>query len=244
MGPRGFTHVALPLLTAISVVHQGQMAVCSHWWGCGQGCCTAGSCGHHGCLAPSSRSWGAPVGPIGCTYMTLPWLGATGGAYQAQMAVCGHQGAGGHRGTAGSPGHHGWFAPSSRCWGAPVRPIGCNYVVPPQVSATSGVHQAQMAVCGHQGAGVCRCTTGYCVHHGWWSQSSRCLGNPMGPRGCDHVVFTLLSATSGAHQTQVAVWGPLRGQPYPQRRGLTPKTINFAERSQKTFSTNESMPSF
>ena len=85
--------------------------------------------------------------------MALPLLAGTSGAHQAQVGACGHQGPGVHRGTVGPPSHHGWLAPSARCQGDPVGSNGCAHVVIPLLSATSRVHQAQMAACGHQGAG-------------------------------------------------------------------------------------------
>jgi len=60
------------------------------------------------------------------------------------MAVFGHKGAGGHSSTASHCGHHGWFAPCSRCWGTPVGPKGWDHAALPLLAATSGAHQAQM----------------------------------------------------------------------------------------------------
>ena len=65
-----------------------------------------------------------------------------------------------------------------------MRPNCYAHVVLPLVAATSGVHYAQVAVHGHQGAGG---TGGPCGHHGWVSQSTRCRGDPMGPKGFTHV---------------------------------------------------------
>ena len=106
----------------------------------------------------------------------LPWLAPTSGAYQTQMAVCGQQGAGWHSSTAGSCSHYGWLAPSSGCWQGPVGPKGRSQDALHLLSAASGVHQAQMAVCGHQGAGGHSSAAGYCGHHMWLAPSSGCLG--------------------------------------------------------------------
>jgi len=93
------------------------------------------------------------VAPRGGNHVVLPLLGATSGVPQGQMVVCALQGAGVCRGTAGFCGGHGWFAPCSRCLGAPVAPKGHTHVGLPLLGATSGVHGGQVAVCGHWGAG-------------------------------------------------------------------------------------------
>jgi len=123
------------------------------------------------------------------------------------VAVCGHPGPAGPLGTADSCGHQGWVSQSSRCWGAPVGPRGRAHVVLPLLADTNGVHQAHVALCGHQGAGVCRGTAGSCNHHGWFAPSSRSWGAPVEPKGYAYAVLTLLCATGGVHQGQMAVWG-------------------------------------
>jgi len=115
--------------------------------GCGQAH-SAGSCGHYGCLAPGSKHWGAPVGPRGCAHVVLPLMGAwpsmVWGRTRRQCVATGGQGGhSGTAGTAGSCGHYGCLAP----------PNGCAHMVLPLLTATSGAHQTQMVVCGHQGAG-------------------------------------------------------------------------------------------
>jgi len=110
-------------------------------------------------------------------HVVLPPLAATSGVHKGQMAVCVAQGAGG---AAGSCGHHGWLAPSSRCWGIVVRPNGYSHVVLALLAATNGAHQGQIAVCGPQGAGG---TAGSCSHHGWLAPSSRCCGGPVPSKG-------------------------------------------------------------
>jgi len=52
-------------------------------------------------------------------------------------------GAAGRSGAVGSPGHCGWFAPDSGCWGDLMCPRGCAHVVIHLMGATSVVHQAQ-----------------------------------------------------------------------------------------------------
>ena len=51
------------------------------------------------------------------------------------------------------------------------------------------------------------CCVRCCERCGWCGQSSSCRGDPVGPKGCDHVVLRLLGATSGAHQGQMTVCG-------------------------------------
>jgi len=64
---------------------------------------------------------------------------ATGG--QAQVGT----------GTVGSCGRCRWCGQSSNCRGDPVGPKRCLHAVLPLLGATNGVHQGQMAVCGHWG---------------------------------------------------------------------------------------------
>jgi len=131
------------------------------------------------------------------------WVGVRGG-----VAVNGSVGAPGvHRGTAGPHSHNGWLAPCSRWQGASVALRGCAHVTLPLLTATNGVQQGQMVVCGHQGAGVRTGTAGSCGHHGWFTQSNRCWHGPVGPKGGDHVALPLLAITSAVRQGQMAVCG-------------------------------------
>jgi len=109
---------------------------------------------------------------------------AISGLRLGQMAVCGHPGAAGCVcGTPSSCGRCGWCSQSSSCQGDPVGPKGCAYTVLPLLGATSGVHQAQMAVCGHWGAQGLRqgSTVGSCGRCGRCGQAAK--GTQWGPMG-------------------------------------------------------------
>ena len=129
------------------------------------------------------------------------------GRTRAKWQCVATRGQGGHSSTATSCGHHVWLAPCSRCWGVPLGTNWCGHVVIPRIGPTRGAHQGQVAVCGHQGAGVRRRTGGYCGHHGRLAPSSGCWGDPVGPKGWSQIELHLLSATSSAHQAKMAVCG-------------------------------------
>ena len=63
------------------------------------------------------------------------------------------RGQGGHSSTAGSCGHQGWASQRSRCWGAPVGPIGFAHVVLNLLPAPSGSPRGKWQCGGAQGQG-------------------------------------------------------------------------------------------
>jgi len=153
------------------------------------------------------------VGLSGCGHVVLPLLSATIGVHLAHMAVPGHPGAGGHSSAVGCCSHHRWLAPSSRCWGGLVGLSGCAHMVLPLLSATSGAHQALVAVWRHPAGAA---GGGSCGHYGWPAQSSGCWGAPVVPKGGPCLVLPLLAATSGAHQAQMVAGGYLTNHFFSQ----------------------------
>ena len=106
-------------------------------------------------MGPTCQVLGGPIRGA----RVPPWwwcmhpLPAISGLRLGQMAVCSHPGAaGGVCDTPCSCGHNGWHPPSSGWLVAPVAPNGVLHVALPLLGATNGVHQGQMAVCGHCGA--------------------------------------------------------------------------------------------
>jgi len=141
--------------------------------------------------------------------VVLTLLGPTNGVCQAQMAVPGHWGGWGHRGTA-NPLWPPWVvSPMQQVLGSPIGPQR----VRPGGATSAWCHQWGAPGTNGSvwllGAWVHRGTAGYCGHCRWWSPSSRCWGDPVVSNEGVHVVIPLLGATSGVYQTQMVVPGHL-----------------------------------
>ena len=52
----------------------------------------------------------------------------------------------------------------------------------------------------------------HCPLQSMHSPTTRCLEGPVDPKGCSHIMLTLLATTSGAHQGQMARCGHLGGR--------------------------------
>jgi len=152
-----------------------------------------------------------------------------------------------HPGTLGPCGHHGPLAPSSKCWGAPLGPIGCDHVVPQWLAVTSGVHKGPsgsvcwvgsgawqrywplwvvwvvcpkqwVLVCPSGPQGVHPCVATSDNYHQWGTPGQSGSVGPLGGRGCTGHSWPM-AATMGGGAKVAGVWGTQGGSRSKHYRG-------------------------
>jgi len=178
VGPAGCAHVELPPLATTRGLTRprrgmvGAQRHCSLLWPP---------------WVPCPKGWvlGPPLAPTGGPYVVLPPLGAANGVHQAQVAVCGQQGAGCTEAllplvaTVGGLPQAAGIGESQ--WAPMGAPMSCYLCwVPPVVRPRP---KWWCVYCGQRGGCGQACAVASCCHHGWPAQCSRCWGPPVVPRG-------------------------------------------------------------